>query len=96
MLTGKQRSTLKKMANTLNSTAQIGKSGLTEAIINDITLQLENKELIKINVLNNSPVDAKEIVDEVLEKTGAEFVQQLGNKLVIYKESEENKHIELD
>ena len=96
MLTGKQRSLLKGMANRLTSSVQIGKIGLSDAIISDLDMQLENRELIKINVLNNSPVEAKEIVDEILEKTGAEFVQQLGNKLVIYRESEEHKKINLE
>lgn len=96
MLTGKQRSKLKSMANRLHSSLQIGKLGISDAVIADLDAQLENRELVKINVLNNSPVEAKEIVDEILERTGAEFVQQLGNKLVIYRESEENKTIELD
>lgn len=95
MLTGKQRSYLKSIANTLNPMIQIGKGGVGEGVINQIDRSLEDHELIKITVLKNSPVEAKEIVDEILEATGAEFVQQIGNKLTIYRESKENKKIEL-
>lgn len=95
MITSKQRAKLKSLANTLNPLIQVGKGGLGEGVINQIDKSLEDHELIKITVLKNSPVEAKEIVDEILEKTNAEFVQQLGNKLTIYRESVENKTIEI-
>ncbi len=54
---------------------------------------LENEELVKINVLKNAPVQAREIQEEILAQTGAEFVSQLGNKLVIYRPSSEKPTI---
>lgn len=95
MITGKQRSYLKSLANTLNPMIQIGKGGIGEGVLSQIDKSLEDHELLKITVLKNSPVEAKEIVDEILEATGAEFVQQIGNKLTIYRESKENKKIDL-
>lgn len=95
MITGRQRSYLKSLANTLRPSLQIGKNGLTEPVFLQLEEQLEHAELVKITVLNNSPVEAEEIVEEILDKTGAEFVSQLGKKLVIYRPSEENPTIEL-
>ncbi|NLY20811.1 MAG: ribosome assembly RNA-binding protein YhbY [Tissierellia bacterium] len=95
MLTGKQRSYLKSLANTLDPVVQIGKNGLTDSVIESINDVLETRELVKITVLDNSPEGVKEITSEILDRTGAEFVQSLGSKLVIYKESENNKKIEL-
>lgn len=95
MLTGKQRSFLKSKANTLESTIQIGKNGLSESFLKQIDENLENKELVKINVLNNSMLDVAEVSRELTEKTGSEFVQSIGNKIVIYRESKEHKKIEL-
>ncbi|EFI42428.1 MULTISPECIES: ribosome assembly RNA-binding protein YhbY [Peptoniphilus] len=95
MITGRQRSYLKSLANTLNPLLQVGKNGVTENLIKQIDELLEYHELVKITVLKNSPVYAREIVEEILEQTGAEFVQQIGNKLTIYRESKENKKIEL-
>lgn len=95
MITSKQRSYLKSLANKLNPSLQIGKTGLTESIIDELEVQLEHKELVKISVLENSPVLVGEIIDEILEETKAEFVQSIGSKLIIYRESKEHKKIEL-
>lgn len=95
MITSKQRSYLKSLANKLNPSIQIGKVGLTDAIIDELEVQLEHKELVKISVLENSPVEVEEIRDEIIEKTMAHFVQSIGNKLIIYRESKDHKQIEL-
>lgn len=95
MITSKQRSYLKSLANKLNPSMQIGKTGLTESIFDELEVQLEHRELVKISVLENSPVLVEEIIDEILEKTHAEFVQSIGNKLIIYRESKDHKKIEL-
>ena len=95
MITSKQRSYLKSLANKLNPSVQVGKVGLTDAIIDELEIQLEHKELVKISVLENSPVEVEEIRDEILEKTKANFVQSIGNKLIIYRESKDHKQIEL-
>ena len=95
MITSKQRSYLKSLANKLNSSVQVGKVGLTDAIIDELEIQLEHKELVKISVLENSPVEVEEIRDEILERTKANFVQSIGNKLIIYRESKDHKQIEL-
>ena len=95
MLTGKQRSYLKSLAHKMDPIFQVGKNGITENFITQVDEALEARELIKINVLNNSLLEAKEVAIELVEELDAEFVQSIGNKLVIYRESEENKKISL-
>ncbi|NLY67614.1 MAG: ribosome assembly RNA-binding protein YhbY [Tissierellia bacterium] len=93
MLTGKQRSYLKGIANRLEPIFQVGKNGITENFIKQVDDALEKREIIKIKVLNNSLLDAKEVASEVAKKTNAEFVQSIGNKFVLYRESKKNKKI---
>lgn len=95
MLTGKQRSFLKKEAHGIDAILQIGKNGVTENFINQVKDALEARELIKVKVLNNSFLDNKQVGNDVAKKTGSEFVQSIGNKFVLYKESDENKTIKL-
>lgn len=95
MLTGKQRSYLRSKANTLDPMFQLGKNGLTENFIKQVDVVLESKELLKISVLNNSGLDAKEVCLELADSLNAEFVQSMGNKFVIYRESKEEKKIQL-
>ena len=81
------------MANTMDPLFQIGKNGITENFVEQIKEALEARELIKIKVLNNSLLDAKDVAKELCDEADCEFVQSIGNKIVIYKESEENKEI---
>ena len=71
MLTGKQRSYLKGIANRLEPIFQVGKNGITENFIKQVDDALEKREIIKIKVLNNSLLDAKEVASEVAKKTNA-------------------------
>lgn len=95
LLTGKQRAYLKSMANTMDPLFQIGKNGVTENFVEQLKEALETRELIKIKVLNNSLLNASDVAKELCERADAEFVQSIGSKIVVYKESEENKNIEL-
>ncbi len=93
MITGKQRSYLKGLANSLDPIFQVGKNGITENFIKQVDEALEKREIIKIKVLNNSMLNAKEVASMLAEKTNAEFVQSIGNKFVLYRESKKNKKI---
>ncbi len=95
MITPKQRAYLKSLAHNLNPLMQIGKNGLTEGTIKQIDELLEAHELVKISCLKNSPVEPRDIAEEIMEQTGAEFVQSIGHKLTLYRESKENKKIEI-
>ncbi|HHX17772.1 MAG TPA: ribosome assembly RNA-binding protein YhbY [Clostridium sp.] len=93
MLTGKQRSYLKSLANGIDSIFQVGKGNINDNMIKQLNDVLEARELIKITVLKNSPGGVYEICEEVAQKTNSEIVQVIGNKFVLYKESKENKVI---
>jgi len=95
LLTGKQRSYLKGLANNIDPIFQVGKNGITDNFIKQIDEALEARELIKVNVLNNSLLEAKDIANELAETLDAEFVQSIGHKFVLYRESVENKKIQL-
>lgn len=95
MITSKQRAFLRGLANSKNSTFQIGKGGVSETQIELINKALEKHEIVKIHVLENALVDARTVCDEVSALTKAEQVQVIGNKFVLYKQSKENKTIDL-
>ncbi|MGN7409790.1 MULTISPECIES: ribosome assembly RNA-binding protein YhbY [unclassified Sporosarcina] len=95
MLTSKQKSFLRSEAHHLQPIFQIGKSGLTDAIIKQIEEALEARELIKVSVLQNCEQDKEEIADLLSEQAGLEVVQIIGKTIVLYKESTEKKKIVL-
>ncbi len=94
-ITTKQRAYLKGLAMKIDPIFQIGKSGISGEIIKQLSAALEARELIKINVLDSSPVSPAEAANEIAEATDAVCVQVIGKKFVLYKESENHKKIEL-
>lgn len=95
MITGKQRGYLRGLANPIPAIFQIGKNGVEENSIRQFNDALEARELVKASVLKTSPVDVKEVAVTLAEALEADVVQVLGNKFVLYRESRNNKMIEL-
>lgn len=90
MITGKQRSELKKIAHKLEPKVLIGKNGISDNLIKQIDQVLIKEEIIKVKILNNNMDEKDEILAEIIDKLGAEYVSSLGNKFVLYKRNEEN------
>lgn len=95
MLNGKQRSFLRAKANDIQAIFQVGKGGVSDNIVKQFDDALEARELIKATVLKNALVDTRDVAEELAEATGAEVVQVIGYKFVLYRESTEKKTIEL-
>ena len=90
-----QRAYLKGLACTLDPIFLVGISSLTPEITEAIREAIDKRELIKISVLKNCMDDPREIAALVAERTRSEVVQVIGKKIVLYKESKDNKKIEL-
>ena len=97
MITTKQRSKLKGMANTLRPLVTIGKDELTENVIKEIEIALYHHELVKVAALQSCETPAKVMCQEVCEVLQADPVQCVGNRFVVYKRSnkENIEHIEI-
>lgn len=95
MLTGKQKRFLRSKAHNVDPTFQIGKAGIIDNMVEQLVDILENRELIKIHVLQNNFEDKNDLAQEVSQKTNSEIVQVIGSMIVLYKESQDNKTIEL-
>ena len=93
--TSKQRAYLMSLASTLQPIFQVGKSSLTPELTEAIGEAFNTRELIKISVLKNCFDDPREIAQTVAERTHSTVVQVIGKKIVLYKESKDNKKIEL-
>ena len=96
-MTSKQRSYLKSLAVNLDTIFQIGKGGVTDELCSQLLNALNARELIKIKALENCPVSAKEASLIIAEQIGAEVVQVIGTKIVLFRvsDNEKNRKIEL-
>lgn len=94
-MTSKQRAHLRSMATAIQPIFQVGKGEISENMTQQISNALEARELIKVKVLENSLYTAREAAEIIAEETGAEVVTVIGNKFVLYRESEKHKKIDL-
>ena len=95
-MTSKQRSYLKSIAVNLDTIFQIGKGGISEEICSQLLNALNAKELIKIKVLETSPVSVKEASEQIAQSIGAEVVQTIGTKIVLFRVSDFEKNRKID
>ncbi len=84
MLTSKQRAALRGIASTCETILQVGKGGINDALIQQVRDALRKRELIKMRVLDNCPLDAREAAAELAEVTDAEVVQVIGSRFVLF------------
>lgn len=89
-MTSKQRAYLRGLANSIDPIFQIGKSGLSENLLKQLDDALEARELIKINVLENSGEDVKSIGNTIADSINAVCVQTVGNKITLYRARKKN------
>jgi RNA-binding protein len=95
MLTGKQKRFLRSKAHHLTPIFQVGKGGVNENMVKQIADVLEVRELIKVSILQNCDEDRDTVAEELTKGAKAQLVQVIGNTIVLYKESRENKQIVL-
>ena len=88
MMTSKQRAELRSQANQLETTLMVGKEGLSDAVIAEAERLLDAKELVKGKVLESAMLSPREVSDAICEATGADGIQIVGTKFVIYRVSE--------
>lgn len=84
-ITTKQRAYLRGLAAELAPVTQIGKNGITENVVKTLNDALEAHELVKVTVLETSPVTAKECMEPLCAALKSDPVQVIGRKLVLYR-----------
>ncbi|MBR3964368.1 MAG: ribosome assembly RNA-binding protein YhbY [Clostridia bacterium] len=94
-LTSKERAYLRSLAVNEPTIMQVGKDGITENLVKTVSDALEARELIKLSVLENSEESPRSAAEALADATGADVVCTIGRKMVLYRESETHKKIEL-
>ncbi len=95
-LTSKQRAHLRALAHDLDAVLQVGKGGVTDAVIDAVEEALANRELLKVKVLETAPSVAHGTADALESRIdGARVVQVIGRTVVLYRAHPEEPEIAL-
>ena len=84
-LTPKQRRYLRSLAHHRKPVAIIGTAGLTPAVVSEIDQCLMRHELIKIKINRPLKSTRKEITAEICDRTGCQWVQDIGHIAIVYR-----------
>lgn len=96
MLTGKQRSYLKGLAQQLEPTVYIGKADLTDNIIKSIDDNLAKNEMVKCQIQEGSLLDPQDTCSKLAEQLKAEFVVAIGKRFVLYRRARDPKNVKIE
>ncbi len=89
-MTSKRRAELRGQANRLEPLFQVGKGGISDALISQTNDALRAHELIKLKVLlESAPETPREIAEKLAVATGSQVVQVIGGSMIFYKENPE-------
>ncbi len=89
-MTGKERAAMRKQANTLPAIFQIGKGDVGESLLSSVDDALKKRELIKLSVLETANVSVEQAAADIASALGAEVVQCIGRKFVLYRKKPED------
>ncbi len=85
-MTSKERAKLRAEANGLDPIFQIGKDGVTDAVVAQLEDTFNTRELFKIKVhLETAPETPKETANRIAEATGCDIIQVIGGTIVVFR-----------
>ena len=90
MLSNQEKRALKAKAHSLHPVVMTGAKGLTESVIEEIDVNLTAHELIKIKLVADDKPHRLSMIEEILQKTGAELIQTIGHTATIYRQKPED------
>ena len=94
-LTEPQRKFLRGLAHPLKPLIRVGNAGLSEALLNELDLQLEHHELLKVRVAAPSREERDSAIAELAERSRSALVTRIGNVAVFYRPHSDQPRIEL-
>ena len=88
MISARQRAKLRSLAHHLKPSVIVGKSGVTDGVVQSIKESLSLHELIKIK-FNSSKEDKNHFISSTEDTLSAVIVGRIGHTIILYKANED-------
>ncbi len=95
MLTGKQRRHLRSIGHDLEPVVQVGKNGLTDAVVAAVESAIAEHELVKVRIGTECPDDRSEVAARLGPAVKGEVAQLLGRTVLLYRKRPKDSKIQL-
>lgn len=90
---------LRAKGQALQSTVFVGKEGITEKVLDEISRQLDKHKLVKVKLLPAVEKDRKEAAQELADKSSSVLVEIRGRTVLLAKEPRSTRigqHLNID
>jgi RNA-binding protein len=88
-LTGKQKSHLRSLGQTLEPQLKIGKAGLTPGVAKQLASIFAHRELVKTHLPAGPAADRNKLAEDLAAACGAQLVGLIGRSALLYRQNEE-------
>ena len=94
MPSSRLRKALRAAGHRLSPVVQVGKEGVSEAVLRQLDEQLLAHELVKVRIGAESPEDRFEAAGRLGNASGAQIAQILGRTVLVYRKHPEEPRFE--
>ena len=95
MLTSKQRAYLRSLANSIDTILIVGKGGISSEVLKQADDAIKAREIIKGKILETCENSVREVAEKISAEIGADVVQVIGSKFILYRKNSDNPVIKL-
>ncbi len=82
-----ERKRLRQIGHALQPVVMIGSQGLTDNVVEETLRALNDHELIKVKIAGEDRELRGQLIEQLLERTQAQSVQQIGKIVLLYKKA---------
>lgn len=93
-LSAAQKRFLRSKAHHLKPVVMVGQHGLNDNVFNELEIALDVHELIKVKIAADRD-ERNAITQTILDKTGVELVQTIGQMSILFRRNEKKPKLEL-
>ena len=92
-LSGKDKRALRARAHHLNPVVTIGAAGVSDAVLAELHIALEQHELVKLRIAADDREQRAALIAELCEKSNAELIQRIGHTAVLFRKRADDREI---
>ena len=86
-LTSKQKKQLRGLGQGIEAAATVGKAGLTQGVVEGISILLGHQELLKVRIPTGSGDQRQQMGDDLAARTNSALIGVVGRTVLLYREN---------
>jgi len=93
MITSRMKRRIKRELSGEKPTVWVGKEGAAPKTVNEVSRQLEKREMVKVKILKSAlkEDETREIASKIGQQTGSTLIDIRGHTLILYKPRKRKK-----